>query len=204
MNNSIYKKGLAVVLLIALILMTLIGVKLSKKQNDINFEDSGEVISENNLNVKSIETENEVNIIIVDIDGAVKNPGVYKFIDGDRVNDAIIEAGGLTENAYTKELNKARKLIDGEKIYILQQGEEPIDSTNDINSLYSGENNIKININVATKEELMTLNGIGEIYANRIIEYRNKNKFISVEQIQNVNGIGEKTFEKIKDFITTE
>jgi competence protein ComEA len=204
MNNSIYKKGLAVVLLIALILMTLIGVKLSKKQNDINFEDSEEVISENNLNVKSIETENEVNIIIVDIDGAVKNPGVYKFIDGDRVNDAIIEAGGLTENAYTKELNKARKLIDGEKIYILQQGEEPIDSTNDINSLYSGENNIKININVATKEELMTLNGIGEIYANRIIEYRNKNKFISVEQIQNVNGIGEKTFEKIKDYITTE
>ncbi len=204
MNNSIYKKGLAVVLLIALILMTLIGVKLSKKQNDINFEESEEVISDNNLNVESIETENEVNIIIVDIDGAVKNPGVYKFIDGDRVNDAIIEAGGLTEKAYTKELNKARKLIDGEKIYILQQGEEPIDATNEINSLHSGENNIKININLATKEELMTLNGIGEIYANRIIEYRNKNKFISVEQIQNVNGIGEKTFVKIKDFITIE
>ena len=198
MNNSIYKKGLAVVLAIALIIMTVIGIKLSDKQSDITFAGSEETIK-NNLSYTTEESDKN-NIIVVDIDGAVLKPGVYEFFDGERVNDAILKAGGLAEDAYTKELNKARKLVDGEKIYILKIGEEPESSLNSQNFA----DNSKININTATKEMLMTLNGIGEIYADRIIDYREKNKFSSIEEIKNVNGIGEKTFEKLKDFIAVK
>lgn len=193
MNNSIYKKGLAVVLIIALFIMTAVGIKLSSKENEINYA-SNENIEEN-----VEEVNNSPIYIFVDIDGAVKNPGVYQFSEGDRVNDAIIKAGGLNETALTKNLNKARKLIDGEKIYILEQGENT-----DILPLYNNENEGKININKASKEILMSLSGIGEVYAERIIEYRNKQQFTAVEEIKNIEGIGDKTFDKIKDSITVE
>jgi len=193
MNNSIYKKGLAVVLIIALFIMTAVGIKLSSKENEINYT------NDENIEEKVEEVNNSPEYIFVDIDGAVKNPGVYQFNEGDRINDAIIKAGGLRETAFTKNLNKARKLIDGEKIYILEQGE-----TSDILHLYNNENEGKININNASKEILMSLSGIGEVYAGRIIEYRNKQQFTAIEEIKNIEGIGDKTFDEIKDSITVE
>jgi len=193
MNNSIYKKGLAVVLIIALIIMTAVGIKLSSKENEINYTNN------ENIEEKVKEVNNSPKYIFVDIDGAVKNPGVYQFSEGDRVNEAIIKAGGLKETAFTKNLNKARKLVDGEKIYILEQGEN-----SEILPLYNSVNEGKININNASKEILMSLSGIGEVYAERIIEYRNKQQFIDIEDIKNIEGIGDKTFDKIKDFITID
>lgn len=74
---------------------------------------------------------------------------------------------------------------------------ETVEKTNDEDT-----NSDKININTASKDQLMTLNGIGEVIAGRIIDYRNSNKFTSIDEIQNVNGIGEKKFEAIKDYIT--
>ena len=216
MNDSIYKKGLAVVLISAIIIMTAIGVKLSSKEEDISFGN----INEEELNVliddgllnkeKSIveNGENKVKTIIVDIDGAVKNPGVYKFMEGDRIDDAIIKAGGLLENANTKNINKARLLKDGEKIYVSKEGEKNFDIEINDTSIYNTdetiEKNDKININTASKEVLMSLDGIGEVYSQRIIEYRNNIKFSSIEELKLVKGIGEKTFEKIKDIITVE
>ncbi|WP_326909423.1 helix-hairpin-helix domain-containing protein [Sedimentibacter sp. MB31-C6] len=187
MNNSIYKKGLAVVLIIATIVMTLIGIKLSRKEKEIKFtEDS----FNNDMEIESTEL-----YIVIDIDGAVKNPGVYELMDGGRVNDAIVMAGGLKDKAYTRNLNKARKLIDGEKIYIPYENEEIDYVENDLRSS-------KININTASKDLLMSLTGIGEVYAERIIEYRNAKVFSSIEEIKNIEGIGDKTFEKFKDNIT--
>lgn len=211
MDNSIYRKGLAVVLIMALIIMTFLGVKIAGKE--INTEESGSTINDegNNQELKAEKKDMEQKIgfmagadkspIFVDVDGAVKNPGVYELTQGDRVNDAIDKAGGLSEDAYTRNLNKARLLEDGEKIYIPDKSEQFVEN-NTVTLYNTGEDNL-ININTATKEQLMALNGIGEAYAERIIEYRKKSKFSSIEEIKNVKGIGEKTFDKIKDSITT-
>lgn len=190
MNNRIYKKGLAVVLIIALLIMSAVGIKLSGKEKEINFtsyeveEENREISEEKNLNSH----------LFVDIDGAVKVPGVYQLNNGDRINDAIIMAGGLTENACTKNLNKAEKLTDGEKIFIPEEGEDSEGSTG--SSL--------ININSASMADLMSLPGVGETYAQRIIDYRNEKSFGSIEEIKNIKGIGNKTFEKMKELITVD
>lgn len=194
MNNSIYKKGLAVVLIIALIVMATLGIKLSVKENEIMYTSSPDMT--NNDTVLD-NAEEELSCIYVDIDGAVNNPGVYEFTKGDRVIDAIDKAGGLKDTAYTKNINKARKLVDGEKIYIFDEGENIVP----LNLYYDGSEG-KININTATKDNLMSLPGIGEVYAQRIIDYRNGKLFSSIEEIKEVQGIGDKIFEKIKDSIT--
>lgn len=191
MNNRLYRKGLAVVLIVALLIMAAVGIKLSGKEEEIDFTgyetESG--------NQKITEENNLSGYIFVDIDGAVKAPGVYRLKDGDRVNDAIIMAGGLTGDAYTRNLNKAEKLTDGEKIYIPKAGE---------NSEASSDSGGLININTASLDDLISLPGIGEAYAQRIIDYRNEKAFGSVEEIKNIKGIGDKTFEKIKDLITAD
>ncbi len=188
MNNRPYNKGLAIVLIIAFLIMAALGIKLSGKEEEIVFNDS-----ENNENGSNeIIGEDPEESIFVDIDGEVMNPGVYQLESGDRVNDAIIVAGGLTDNACTKNLNKARKLSDGEKIYISSEDENVISSNS------SG----LININTASANELMSLPGIGQVYAQRIIDYRSSKLFSSIEEITNVDGIGEKTFNKMKDLIT--
>ncbi len=190
MNNRLYNKGLVIVLIIALLIMTAVGIKLSDKEEEMIFTGFEKTVSED----KELTEVKTSGYIFVDIDGAVKNPGVYQLTDGDRVNDAIIMAGGLTEHAYTKNLNKARKISDGEKIYIPAEGE--IESSSNSSGL--------ININTASISELMSLPGIGEVYAQRIIDYRSSKLFGSVEEIKNIEGIGEKTFEKIKELITID
>ncbi len=213
MNNGIYKKGLAVVLTITIIILTAIGVKLSTKEKEIDnviYNDTKSAEEEEMFNdeVVSNDIKNKTDIIVVDIDGAVKNPGVYELVEGDRVDVAIKKAGGLSDTAYTKNINKARLLVDGEKIYIQEESEINSDVVITDDSVYNiegvGAINKKININTASKELLMSLDGIGEVYSQRIIEYRDEVKFITIEEVKKVKGIGEKTFENIKDKITVD
>ncbi len=211
MNNGIYKKGLAVVLTVTIIIFTVIGVKLSGKEKEIDdtFKDdnlkSEEIILNDELASENSNGDN-ASVIMVDVDGAVKNPGVYELIEGDRVEDALKKAGGLLETSDTKNINRARILADGEKIYIAEKGEinSSIEMMGDsiYNTNEAGVSNGKININIASKELLMSLDGIGEVYSQRIIDYRNKMKFSNIEDIKKVKGIGEKTFEGLKDKIT--
>ncbi len=190
MDNRVYRKGLAVVLVIVLVIMTALGIKLERKEKELMFT------GYENVENAAVNTESEdlSGFIYVDVDGAVNNPGVFRLESGSRVSDAIEMAGGLKEDAHTKSLNKARKLTDGEKIYILTR-----DEASD-----ASEGNVLININTASANELDSLPGIGPVYAQRIVEYRNKSLFYSVEEIKNIEGIGEKTFEKIRDYITVD
>ncbi len=194
MNNSIYKKGLAVVLIIAIIIMTAIGIKLSGKEKEVIFTNYTNLQQEVQDKEEENNSEQIKKDIYVDIDGAVVNPGVYKLAEGSRVIDAVNLAGGLRDDAITQNLNKARILIDGEKVYIYEEGERDIIASDDNGGL--------ININSASLDSLMSLPGIGEVYAKRIIDYRNNKKFSSIEEIKNISGIGDKTFEKLKDLIT--
>ncbi|MBF0988007.1 MAG: helix-hairpin-helix domain-containing protein [Clostridiales bacterium] len=153
----------------------------------------------------SSENNKQISEIYVHIDGEVKNPGVYKMKIGDRVNDAIQAAGGLTENADKGRINLATKLRDEMKIHISKIGETNSDLSNESKDDNSDGNNSKlININTASKEELCKLTGIGENKAKLIIEYREKKKFTKIEDITKVSGIGKKTFEKIKNDITVD
>lgn len=202
MNNRTYGKGLAVVLIIAIIVMTAVGIKLSRKDKEVIFTENIEIEKEKIVNnVNNEISTNSNGFIYVDIDGAVRSPGVYKLKDGDRVNDAIIMAGGLLDNAFTKNINKARKLDDGEKIYILTEKEA--EEVKDIEKGSTSSNNL-ININTADLNDLVSLPGIGDVYGQRIIEYRKSKKFNSVDDIKNIEGIGDKTFEKIKELITVK
>jgi len=131
---------------------------------------------------------------------------VYFLEQGSRVEDAITAAGGFLPEAYTESMNLAAPLSDGSKVLVpLNQDPatsaetRPDNSTND----QAAPTVFPININTAPKETLMQLPGIGEVKAQAIIDYRNQNgPFTSLEQIQEVSGIGPATFEKLKDLIT--
>ena len=135
------------------------------------------------------------------ISGEVKNTGVYYLKKDSRITDLINICGGLTEEADVSKINPAQKLNDSDKI-IIPKKEENL-NTESIEDNNESDINVqeKININTATKDELTSLNGIGESTANKIINYRNKNKFKEIEDIKNVPGIGEAKFNNIKDYI---
>lgn len=130
---------------------------------------------------------------------------MYQIKDGDRLEDLINEAGGLTDKASEKTLNLAQRLDDQMKIYIPNIDEENslenIDPNQAANISASSKSDL-ININTASKEELMSLPNIGDKRADAIIEYRSANKFEKIEDIKNVTGIGDKFYEALKDLIT--
>jgi competence protein ComEA len=136
---------------------------------------------------------------MVHVSGQVYNPGIVELKFGSRVIDAINLAGGLKKDADSDKINLARKLSDEEKVHVPRIGEEeiPLEDSN----LGQGNNKVKININTCTKEELMSLPGVGEVLAERILEYREQTSFKTLEDIMNVSGIGEKKFENIKELI---
>lgn len=150
-----------------------------------------------------IESADENKEIMVHISGAVKNPGILKINSSKRVVDALEMAGGAIDDADLDKINLAAKLHDEEKIYIPKIGEV---SNNEISSLVSsGENSNfgKININTADSTELQKIPGVGAKTAEKIINYRSQNSFSSIEDIKNVDGIGDKKFESMKDYIST-
>lgn len=145
--------------------------------------------------------------IFVHIDGWIQNPGVYEIKENDRVNTIIEKAGGLKEGASIKSINLAARLSDGDKIYIPNREEEKQIETTEVKGNNTGTvkitKNSKININKASISELKQITGIGELTANKIIDYRdNVGKFKKIEDIKEVKGIGDSKYESIKDKIT--
>lgn len=183
---------------------------------------------ENNENIKNKETnKTNKNKIVIYIIGEVKQEGVYELDEDSRISDAIEKAGGTKENADLSQINLAYKIEDGMRIYIpkkgkLVQDKEKIEDktqevvtgkSTDITNTTSVNTNLstnkksktdieKINLNKATQTELETLPGIGPSTAEKIIEYRKENgNFKNIEDIMNVNGIGESKYSKIRDLI---
>ena len=145
--------------------------------------------------------------IFVDIGGAVKNPMLAELPDGSRVDDAIQAAGGLRQEADMTNINRAEFLVDGQKIFIpslaLDEDGNVIEGASQAGSYSTAGTSDKVNINTADSTQLQTLSGVGPATAQKILDYRQSNgSFSSIEDIKNVSGIGDKTFEKLKDHIT--
>lgn len=141
-------------------------------------------------------------VILVDVAGWVRRPGVYEFHEGERVIDAIDAAGGPRHGALLSSLNLAAPLADGSQVLVPKEGAggaAPASGT----SGTTGSTGALINVNTATATDLETLPGIGEVIAQAIIDHRAENgPFTSVEELVDVSGIGDATLENIRDLVT--
>ncbi len=168
---------------------------------------STEMVNERSKDETSKKEDNSIKMC--HIDGYVNKPGVYSFNKDDRLKDIIKQAGGFKQDADTKSVNLAMKLKDEMKIYIPSKSEsvKSKDNHGNILSIVSSQDNSTqnlVNINTADITKLQTLPGIGPSKAKKIIEFREKNQFKKIEEIKNVDGIGEKTFESLKSLITID
>lgn len=149
--------------------------------------------------------ESEPLQVLVDVKGAVNYPGVYTLTEEDRVVDAITLAGGYIEEANPSLINHAQKLQDEMVIYIPQKGEEQemiIQDFTAVNNINDASDHGKVNINTADETQLTTLPGIGPAKAKAIISHREEQgAFQTIEDLKEVSGIGDKTFEQLKDLI---
>lgn len=148
--------------------------------------------------------------IYVYVVGAVRNPGVYELAPESRANDAVMAAGGFTEDADTASVNLARLVTDGEQIVVPVEGQSggvlaaggdgSAAGGGPLSSGITAEG--KVNLNTATCEQLQTLSGIGEALASRIIASREQEgPFQTIEDLKRVSGIGDKKFAAIADSV---
>jgi competence protein ComEA len=160
--------------------------------------------------VESTEQDLQESEVIVEIAGAVEKPGVYKFSQNSRVDDLLIKSGGLSAKAdrswIEKYVNRAAKLIDGQKFYIPKEGEHSTGASAENLSGGSGgilgssdNQNLPVNINTASQKELEALPGIGPVYAQSIIEHR---PYSSIEDLLSKGALKAFVYEKIKDKVS--
>ncbi len=210
---------LIIVLIFILVSISLIAFFISynksfNSQTDYELEGLEKVSLEDTLPPSNEESKTPVKeikedvyeLVIVHVDGAVKNPGVFQLNSSKRIQDAVMAAGGLTEEAQTKAVNLASKLSDGSKIYIPSMDESQSAQTEiafdaPLVPQDSQGASGKININQAGIDELSTIPGVGPKTAQAIIDERKKGAYSSIEDICRVSGIGEKKFSKMKEHI---
>ena len=164
-------------------------------------------LSETN-STKSQQVTEQDGDIFVHVVGEVNAPGIVKVPNGTRLYNVIEKAGGMTKDAQTDYLNLADTVKDGQQIRVISKKEYKKLKKKKSQSVSpkesQGESGL-ININTATAEELQTLSGIGEVRAKAIVEYRTQNgNFSKIEDIKNVSGIGDATFNNIKSQICTD
>ncbi|HEM6290536.1 TPA: helix-hairpin-helix domain-containing protein [Streptococcus suis] len=163
--------------------------------------------SQEQLEDVSTEESEELSQLVIDVKGAVAKPGLYTLEEGSRVNDAVDAAGGLTSQADPKSINLAQKLSDEAVVYVASKDENVsvVASTTASSAMSQEGNESKVNLNTATEADLQTISGIGAKRAADIIAYREANGgFKSVDDLNNVSGIGDKTMESIRPYVTVE
>jgi len=140
--------------------------------------------------------------LIVDVAGAVRKPGVFEFAPGDRVIDAVERAGGALEKADLTLLNLAAPLADGQQILVPKKGAAPPPGAPIAGGVPGGPTTL-VNINTADEATLETLNGVGPVLAAAIIQYRTEHgPFASIDQLDEVSGIGPATLEDLRSQVT--
>lgn len=163
------------------------------------------VVKINNADAKEIAAEDKTSKAqtgwYVDISGGVKSPGIYEVDSETRLFDVIKLAGGLADDADIDQINQAEFIKDGQKIIIPTKNENEAEGSS-LDKGSSSNSDGTVNINSASKDELKTIAGVGDVIAERIIDYRKGSRFNSIEDIKNVKGIGDATYEKMKDSIT--
>lgn len=193
------KRGLKIVLIVALII---IFVKVmntdffNTSDDGITVQKAYDSSAKDSLNDESDEDDA---FIYTHITGEIKKPGVYKMKAGTRMDDLVKEAGGLTDDADIDQINLSEKLVDEERIIVPSKSGS---SEEGITSAAIDAKTKKININKASLSELMTLPGVGEKTAQKFIDYREQKKFKKIEDVMNIEGIGENKFKNIKDYIS--
>jgi len=139
-------------------------------------------------------------VVVVDVAGWVRRPGVYEFTEGARVIDAIDAAGGARPGALLQALNLAAPLADGTQILVPREGQEGVAPPPVTGGAVAGG---LINVNTAAATELEELPGVGEVIAQAIVDYRTENgPFTTVDELIDVSGIGDATLENIRDLVT--
>ena len=198
-KNKNYIKVLLVIL-VFVVAGVIFSCSIRQKTKD---PDETTVSVEEHSETESEETqETSAEMICVHVCGSVNTPGVYYLAKGARIHEAVELAGGMTEDADLQYVNLAEEALDGKQIYIpskqeVEEGIVPAAET----SMGAAEDGL-VNINTADLSELKTLPGIGDIKAEAIISYRESaGEFAAIEDIMNVAGIKESSYEKIKEHI---
>lgn len=181
------KNKLWTLVIIAIIIMSVV---LGNRaiNGEITLTSDEGVVVEKTINLSQKDQE-APQVIKVHITGAVISPGVYEMSSDDRIDDLVKEAGGFSTSADESYVNLAEKLTDGQKIIIPKQGE----TVNYLDDGFSFDD-----INYLSESELQQLDGIGEVLAKRIIDYRENNGYFkSKDDLLLIEGIGEKKLEMI-------
>ena len=146
----------------------------------------------------------EQSFLVIDVQGEVKEPGLYQLPLGARVGDAIKAAGGVRKGSETSSVNLARFLEDGEQVYVAGNiHNEILESAGGAGVSRGAGLGGKLNLNRATVNELDGLPGVGPVLAKRIVEYRNtKGNFSSIDELQKVSGIGPAKYGELQNFVT--
>lgn len=202
------EKIIGSIVLLGLVTVFLVFGYINTKPEKITEDDMKKMFVDVPVNSEVVQTENiSNNKIIVEIKGEVNNPNVYFLNEGSRLYELIDMAGGTTDLADISNVNRAASLMDGQCVVIENINDKnnlgTVASSSEVGGVGSLGGEPRININTASKDELTKLSGVGDSKAEAIIEYRTKSGgFKKVEDLKNVDGIGEKTVEKLKDKIT--
>lgn len=172
----------------------------AEEGKEVQLTEEAEAVVVNGTNLEQ-STEIEKASIVVEIKGEVVKPDVYKLKAGSIIKDLIDTAGGLTKDADISNINRAKELQNHELIVISNVNNKDV-SQGTVSQLVNTVDDGLISINTASESELQEIPGVGEVKAKGIISYREANGgFKALEEMMNIDGIGEKTFEKMKDKI---
>jgi competence protein ComEA len=138
--------------------------------------------------------------VVVDVAGAVANPGVYRLPAGSRVNDAVQRAGGATAHAEIEAINRAARLTDGQQIIVPARAKTPVGVVEgSATGSATADSTAPISVGSASLEELDTIEGIGPVTAQKILDFRDEHGGIaSIEQLDEIDGIGPATMDGLR------